>query len=212
MPLEKHSTSPSTNTPTDPNPVVPGDRGNTGWLSIRTGARVLPNGEDPGSPYEAFASGPQSGPLRGPGHGTSPTQKPRRRRQARKPTQPTRGPQGSGKIQKKQSERSKRDSNASITASGRPVTPGMQKALQLFQEQLELLEERKTVLGEEHHHTLSNMANLAMTWKDQSRSRDALALIRNCVALRQRELGIDHPDAASSSATLATWEAVSDQS
>ncbi|KAH6983845.1 hypothetical protein EDB80DRAFT_691658 [Ilyonectria destructans] len=33
--LEKHNTSLPTNTPTDPNPIVPGDGDSAGWLSIR---------------------------------------------------------------------------------------------------------------------------------------------------------------------------------
>ncbi|KAH7111483.1 hypothetical protein B0J13DRAFT_461998 [Dactylonectria estremocensis] len=53
---------------------------------------------------------------------------------------------------------------------------------------------------------------LAITWKHQGRSRDSLALMRNCVILRERVLGINHPDAASSAATLAKWEEVSDLS
>ncbi|KAH6975788.1 hypothetical protein EDB80DRAFT_875052 [Ilyonectria destructans] len=171
MPLEKHNTSLPTNTPTDPNPVVPGDgdsaghvvrvQGNTGTChhqsprgdcSSEKGWRseFFPNGEDPETPtemnsptrYEVFPSALQFESPRGPGHGTSPTQKPRGRRNARKSTQSAKEPQKSGKIQKKQSKGSKRDGNTSRTVSGRPVTPGIQKALQLFREQLGLLEEQ----------------------------------------------------------------------
>ncbi|KAH7146807.1 hypothetical protein B0J13DRAFT_552726 [Dactylonectria estremocensis] len=78
--------------------------------------------------------------------------------------------------------------------------------------EVRVMETMKTVLGEEHPSTLTSMANLAITWKDQGRFRDALALMRNCVALREQVLGIDHPDAASSSAALAKWEEVSDLS
>ncbi|KAL6405719.1 hypothetical protein AUP68_10856 [Ilyonectria robusta] len=169
MPLEKHNTSlPTTNTPTGPNPVVPGDADSAGCV-VRAqgtscyhqsprgdccsekgwGSEFFTNGEDPGPPtgrnsptrYEVFASALQPEPLRKPSHGTSPTRKPQRRRNARKSTQPAREPPRSGKIQKKQPERSKRVGNTLRTTSGRPVTPGIQKALQLFREQLGLLEE-----------------------------------------------------------------------
>jgi len=35
------------------------------------------------------------------------------------------------------------------------------------------METRKRVLGEEHPHTLASMANLAYTWKHQSRNKEA---------------------------------------
>ncbi|KAH7125072.1 hypothetical protein B0J13DRAFT_455109, partial [Dactylonectria estremocensis] len=67
-------------------------------------------------------------------------------------------------------------------------------------------ETRKRVLGEEHPDTLTSMNNLAASWKDQGRTRDASALMRNCVVLRERVLGVDYPNAASSAAILAEWE------
>ncbi|KAL6409883.1 hypothetical protein AUP68_06285 [Ilyonectria robusta] len=72
------------------------------------------------------------------------------------------------------------------------------------------VEMRKNVLGEEHPDTLTSMNNLAVTWKHQGHTGDALALMRNCVVLRERVLDIDHPDAASSAVTLANWEEGSD--
>ncbi|KAH7016730.1 hypothetical protein EDB80DRAFT_565208, partial [Ilyonectria destructans] len=69
-------------------------------------------------------------------------------------------------------------------------------------------ETMKRVLGEEHPSTLSSMANLAFTWKDQGRSGDALALMRNCVILQERALGADHPLAVFRAETLADWEEV----
>ncbi|KAL6406245.1 hypothetical protein AUP68_10415 [Ilyonectria robusta] len=169
MPLEKHNTSLPTNTPTGLNPVVPGNKDSAGHI-VRAqgntchhqsprgdcssekgwGSKFFPNGEDTEIPtemnsptrYEVFPSALQFESLRGPSHGTSPTQKPRGRRNAKKSTQSAKEPQKSGKIQKKQSKGSKRDGNTSRTASGRPVTPGIQKALQLFREQLGLLEEQ----------------------------------------------------------------------
>ncbi|KAH8651729.1 hypothetical protein BGZ61DRAFT_524552 [Ilyonectria robusta] len=169
MPLEKHNTSLRTNTSTGPNPIAPGDEDSAGHV-VRAQcttchhqsprgdccsekgwkSEFFPNGEDPGtrtemnSPtrYEDFSSAPQSESLRGPGHGTRPTRKPQGRRNAKKSTQSAREPERSGKIQKKQSERPRMDGNTSRTASGRSVTPRIQKALQLFREQLGLLEEQ----------------------------------------------------------------------
>ncbi|KAH8654688.1 hypothetical protein BGZ61DRAFT_486999 [Ilyonectria robusta] len=164
-PLEKHNTNFPTNTPTDPNRVAPGDGDSPDHLVRDRGPRchhqssrgescsekgrgpeLFPDGEDPemNSPthYDGFTSGPQSKPLQGPSHGTGPNQKPRGRRNARKSSQPAREPQGSGKIQKKKPERSQRHGNSSRTTSGRPVPPGIQRGLELFQEQLRLLEEQ----------------------------------------------------------------------
>ncbi|KAF4469884.1 Kinesin light chain [Fusarium albosuccineum] len=73
-----------------------------------------------------------------------------------------------------------------------------------------VMEMRKRVLGEEHPDTLASMDNLAVTWKEQDRTRDALALMRSCVVLRKRLLGIDHPHTALSVAVLAEWENMSD--
>ncbi|KAH8659706.1 hypothetical protein BGZ61DRAFT_485684 [Ilyonectria robusta] len=168
-PLEKHHTSFPTNTPTDPNPVVPGDGDSPGHVVRDRGPRChhqssrgencseqgwgpefFPNGEDPGTPtemnsptsYDAFASGPQSKPLQGPSHGTGPNQKPRGRRNARKLAQPAREPQSSGKIQKKKLERSQKHGNSSRTTSGRPISPGIQRGLEVFREQLRLPEKQ----------------------------------------------------------------------
>jgi hypothetical protein len=124
----------------------------TGW-----GPEFFPNCEDPETPtemnsptrYETFASAHRSKPLQGSGHDTSPTLKPQGRRNARKSAQPSGKPQRSKKIQKKQSKGVKGDGNTSGTASGLPVTPGIQRGLQLFQEQLRLLEraEQEAVRG-----------------------------------------------------------------
>ena len=49
------------------------------------------------------------------------------------------------------------------------------------------------VLGEEHPDTLTSMANLAFTWKDQDRHADALALMMECVQVLQQVLCLVHP-------------------
>ncbi|KAH7111577.1 hypothetical protein EDB81DRAFT_925979 [Dactylonectria macrodidyma] len=168
-PLEKPNAGFPTNTPTDPNPVVPGggdspghvlrdrrrrchhqfsrseDCSEKGW-----GPEFFSYGEDPGTPiemdssthYDAFASGPQSKPLQEPSHGTGPNQKPRGRRNARKSTQPAKEPQSSGKIQKKKSERRQRHGKSSRTTLGQPIPPEIQRGLEGFREQLRLLEEQ----------------------------------------------------------------------
>jgi hypothetical protein len=51
------------------------------------------------------------------------------------------------------------------------------------------------------------MGNLAFTWKGQSRDLEAVSLMKECVELRQRVLGANHPDFISSSSVLARWEA-----
>ncbi|KAM0085556.1 hypothetical protein ACKRZS_002162 [Fusarium odoratissimum] len=73
-----------------------------------------------------------------------------------------------------------------------------------------VMEMRRTVLGEEHPDTLGSMNNLALTWKNQGRTRDALALMHSCVILRERVLDTDHPDTEASAAILAEWENMSD--
>ncbi|KAH7215450.1 hypothetical protein DER44DRAFT_632756, partial [Fusarium oxysporum] len=69
-----------------------------------------------------------------------------------------------------------------------------------------VMEMRRTVLGEEHPDTLGSMNNLALTWKNQGRTRDALALTHSCIILRERVLDTDHPDTEASAAILAEWE------
>ncbi|KAH7124930.1 hypothetical protein B0J13DRAFT_646941 [Dactylonectria estremocensis] len=160
-PLERSNAGFPTNTPTDPNPVVPGDGDSPGHVGRRChhrfsrredcgekgwGPEFFSHGEDPGTPiemnsatrYDAFASGPQSKPLQEPSHGTGPNQKPRGRRNARKSTQP----QSSGKVQKKKSKRPQRHGKSPRTTSGRPIPPGIQRGLEVFREELRLLKEQ----------------------------------------------------------------------
>ncbi|KAH7163694.1 hypothetical protein DER46DRAFT_604882 [Fusarium sp. MPI-SDFR-AT-0072] len=51
-----------------------------------------------------------------------------------------------------------------------------------------------------------SMYNQAILWKDHGRVEDAHALMRNCVVIRQRVLGTDHPQTLSSVVCLAEWE------
>ncbi|KAK1977465.1 hypothetical protein LZ30DRAFT_731671 [Colletotrichum cereale] len=52
------------------------------------------------------------------------------------------------------------------------------------------------------------MANLAYTWESQERYIDAIRLMHDCHGLRQRFLGVDHPDTRSSLSTLTEWQKV----
>jgi hypothetical protein len=65
------------------------------------------------------------------------------------------------------------------------------------------------VLGEEHPYTLTSMANLAFTWHVQGRISEGLRLMEQCVQLRQRILGQDHPDTMSSCSALREWQKAS---
>jgi hypothetical protein len=57
---------------------------------------------------------------------------------------------------------------------------------------VQVIETRKRMLGAEHPDTLASMANLAYTWKGQLRDKEATALMKECVQLRERVLGLDH--------------------
>jgi hypothetical protein len=68
---------------------------------------------------------------------------------------------------------------------------------------VQAIEAFKTKLGADHPDTLASINNLAYTWKSQSRSVKAIALLRSCVQVRQQRLRADHPDLVSSSVVLA---------
>jgi hypothetical protein len=61
------------------------------------------------------------------------------------------------------------------------------------------------VLGAEHPDTLTSMNNLSFTWKAMRRQTEALELMNNCVQLRKKVLGANHPHFLSSSAALSRW-------
>ena len=68
------------------------------------------------------------------------------------------------------------------------------------------METRKRVLGQEHPDTLTSMNNLAFTWKGQGHAKEALLLMEECVRLRERRLGIDHPFTQSSLTVFKEWQ------
>ena len=71
--------------------------------------------------------------------------------------------------------------------------------------EMQVMETRKRVLGEEHPNTLTSMNNLAFTWKDRDRCAGALALMMECAQILQRVLGPVHPHTRSAMASVAQW-------
>ena len=55
------------------------------------------------------------------------------------------------------------------------------------------MEKRKHLLGEEHPHTLKSMANLAATYWNQGKWKEAEALEVLVMEKRQHSLGEEHP-------------------
>ncbi|KAI6263837.1 hypothetical protein MCOR26_011796 [Pyricularia oryzae] len=69
------------------------------------------------------------------------------------------------------------------------------------------MEMRKRVLGEEHPSTLTSMANLASTYRNQGRWKEAESLFVQVMEMRKRVLGEEHPDTLTSINNLAfTWK------
>ncbi|KAF1938025.1 kinesin light chain 3 [Clathrospora elynae] len=69
--------------------------------------------------------------------------------------------------------------------------------------EVQVLERRKTVLGEEHPDTLNGMANLASTYGNQGRWKEDEDLEVQVMERRKRVLGEEHPDTLTSMANLA---------
>jgi hypothetical protein len=64
----------------------------------------------------------------------------------------------------------------------------------------------KTKLEADHPSTLTSMNNLAFTWEGLDRDTEALKLMEECVTVRIRILGTNHPHTLSSCATLLRWQ------
>ena len=72
---------------------------------------------------------------------------------------------------------------------------------------MQVMETRKRVLGEEHPDTLTSMANLASTYRNQGRWKEAEVLESQVMETRKRVLGEEHPDTLTSMNNLAfTWK------
>jgi tetratricopeptide (TPR) repeat protein len=70
---------------------------------------------------------------------------------------------------------------------------------------VQVLEARKRVLGEDHPETLMSMNNLANTYWNQGRFKEAEQLGVQVVEARNRVLGKDHPDTLQSVNNLAAY-------
>ena len=69
------------------------------------------------------------------------------------------------------------------------------------------METSKGVLGQDHPDTLTSMANLASTYRNQARWKEAEELFVKVMEARKGVLGQDHPDTLTSLANLAfTWK------
>ncbi|OGE46802.1 hypothetical protein PENARI_c107G06786 [Penicillium arizonense] len=59
---------------------------------------------------------------------------------------------------------------------------------------VQVIETRKTKLGEDHPSTLTSMANLASTYRNQGRWEEAEQLEVQVMETRKTKLGEDHPE------------------
>lgn len=72
--------------------------------------------------------------------------------------------------------------------------------------EVQVMETRKRVLGEEHPDTLTSMNNLAFTLKSQSRNEEAISLMNRCLKLRTQVLGPKRPNTKTSLEALHEWQ------
>ena len=70
--------------------------------------------------------------------------------------------------------------------------------------EVQVMETRKRVLGEEHPSTLTTMRNLASTYRKQGRSKEAEELEVKVMETRKRVLGEEHPHTLTSMGNLAS--------
>ena len=68
---------------------------------------------------------------------------------------------------------------------------------------MQAIEIRKRVFGAEHPDTLSSIANLALTYRNQGQQKEAEELEVQVIEIRKRVLKVEHPDTLSSIANLA---------
>ncbi|MBE3045027.1 tetratricopeptide repeat protein, partial [Candidatus Bathyarchaeota archaeon] len=67
----------------------------------------------------------------------------------------------------------------------------------------QVIERRKTKLGADHPDTLTSMGNLALTYWNQGRWKEAEELQFQVIERRKTKLGADHPDTLRSMANMA---------
>ena len=68
---------------------------------------------------------------------------------------------------------------------------------------MQVIETSSRVLGLEHPSTLTSMANLASTYRNQGRWKEAEELFVQVMETRKRVLGLEHPDTLTIMANLA---------
>jgi hypothetical protein len=71
--------------------------------------------------------------------------------------------------------------------------------------EVQVMETRKRVLGQEHPDTLTGMCNLAFTWKFQGRN---VELLNECFLLQKQKLGVDQTDTSTSVMLLEKWKII----
>lgn len=71
---------------------------------------------------------------------------------------------------------------------------------------MQVIETRKTKLGEDHPETLSSMSKLAFAWKSSDRDAKAINLLRDSLIKQKHTLGLHHPTTLSNSQTLLEWK------
>lgn len=69
---------------------------------------------------------------------------------------------------------------------------------------MQVIETRKRVLGEEHPSTLASMANLASTYRNQGRWKEAEELLVQVMETSSRVLGEEHLETLTTIANLAS--------
>jgi hypothetical protein len=71
--------------------------------------------------------------------------------------------------------------------------------------EVQVMETRKRVLGQEHPDTLLSMGNLSFMFNSQGRRDEAITLLAQVVALLPQRLGEDHPHSKLWIGTLKEW-------
>jgi hypothetical protein len=69
---------------------------------------------------------------------------------------------------------------------------------------VQVIETRKRVLREEHLDTLTSIDNLALTYRNQGRWKEAKELFVQVIETRKRVLREEHPSTLTSMANLAS--------
>jgi hypothetical protein len=69
-----------------------------------------------------------------------------------------------------------------------------------------VMETSRAVLGAEHPDTLTSMANLASTYRNQGRWKEALSLVSSCVDRSPAMLGVEHSDIKGYRLVKTRWE------